>query len=109
MGKAALKTVIEEKGKLDNTKMFELGTYLMTLLFSEVTYEEEDALIKEEVAEIYSGKYEYSEAAKLLERTNIDSRKLTDEEKFVKYVKIAEQYIEDEDGVNAERMLNKAA
>ncbi len=71
----------------------------------------QDANIKKEVAEIHAAKKDYDRAAKVLEKINLDNshRTIDADEKAQTYVTIAEYWFEDDDAVNAEKFINKAA
>ncbi len=67
--------------------------------------------MKRQVAEIYAAKQDYERAAKTLEKINLENahRQVDTEEKAQVYVSIAEYWFEDDDAVNAEKFINKAA
>lgn len=63
------------------------------------------------MSEIHSAKKDYSSAAKLLEKINIESgnRQVAPDDKVDICVTIAEYWFEDDEAVNAEKFINKAA
>lgn len=63
------------------------------------------------MAEIFAAKKDYGSAAKLLEKIPLDNtnRYILEDEKVAIYVQIAEHWFDDEDAVNAEKFINKAA
>jgi len=75
-----------------------------------VAFEEQDSIIRENLAAVYEEEENWSEAAKLL-RGILDGggQIFEDEYKANIYIKIAQLYLEDEDNVNAETYLNKAS
>jgi COP9 signalosome complex subunit 4 len=103
----------EEFSKLDNTAGLEVGQHLIDLIATtrNIAYEEEDALMKKQVAEIYSAKGDNEKAARTLEKINLEntSREVSAEEKADIYVQIAEYWFVEDDAVNAEKYINKAA
>ena len=74
-----------------------------------VTYDEDDAFLREGVAAYLENCGEYSEAAKTLSRINMDCGKYTDDQKAAAYVHIAELFLEEDDSVEAERFNNRAS
>ncbi len=63
------------------------------------------------MASIYLAKSNNEQAAKILEKINLEntSRQVSAEEKARVYVQIAEIWFEEDDAVNAEKFINKAA
>lgn len=63
------------------------------------------------MAEVYAAKKDYEKAARTLEKINLENpnRNIFADEKAEIYVQIAEYWFEDEDAVNAEKFINKAA
>ena len=63
------------------------------------------------MAEIYAAKKDFDKAARILEKVNLENpnREIFPDEKAETYVQIAEYWFEDEDAVNAEKFINKAA
>jgi hypothetical protein len=63
------------------------------------------------VAEVHSAKKEFDKAARILERVNLENahRQVSPHEKAETYIKISEYWFEEDDSVNAEKFINKAA
>jgi tetratricopeptide (TPR) repeat protein len=104
----------EELKKLSLDSALEIGLYAIESINAHrhIAFEEEDAAIKREVAEIHAAKKDYDKAAKILEKINLENahRNVDADEKVQVYVKIAEYWFEDDgDAVNAEKYINKAA
>jgi COP9 signalosome complex subunit 4 len=103
----------EEFSKLDNNAGLEVGQHLIDLIAAtrNIAYEEEDAALKKQVAEIYSAKGDNEKAARTLEKINLEntSREVTADEKAEIYVQVAEYWFVEDDAVNAEKYINKAA
>jgi COP9 signalosome complex subunit 4 len=103
----------EEFEKLDNDPALEVGQHLIDLIAAtrNIAFEEEDALIKKTVAEIYSARDDNERAARTLERINLEntSRIISADEKAEIYVQVAEYWFSADDAVNAEKFINKAA
>jgi len=76
-----------------------------------VSFEEEDFIIRELLAEVLQAEGNWSEAAKLLAAINLETgtRCRTSMQKAEKYVKIAELYLEDGDPVAADTFCTRAA
>ncbi|KAI0028470.1 hypothetical protein K488DRAFT_80667 [Vararia minispora EC-137] len=74
------------------------------------TYEEQVNQLKFELANIFEGEEEWSEAARTLMSLNLDaSSRTTDDEKLRFYVRIVRLHLEEEDSVQAEMYYNRAA
>lgn len=61
---------------MSNDFALELGTYIIETLASSrnvLTFEEEDAGLKKQVAEIYAAKKDFERAAKILDKINLES------------------------------------
>lgn len=71
----------------------------------------QDTSFKRQVSEICAAKRDYEKAARTLEKINLENanRPVQESEKADIYVSIAEHWFEDEDAVNAEKFINKAA
>jgi len=107
-----LQQVAEKMEKLKNTEVKELGLHALEKLRGRVvSFEEEDFLIRELLAECLQAEGNWSEAAKLLAAINLEtgSRCRTSTQKAEKYVKIAELYLEDDDPVSADTFCTRAA
>ena len=98
--------------KLNNASMIEVGTFALEQICPRVTsFEEEDAKIREQLAEAFAAKRDFYTAAKTLAVINLEgsSRSISPEEKAETYVKVAEFFIEADDNVSAESYNSKAA
>eukprot|EP01111_Echinosteliopsis_oligospora_P004221 TRINITY_DN1672_c0_g1_i1.p1 TRINITY_DN1672_c0_g1~~TRINITY_DN1672_c0_g1_i1.p1 ORF type:complete len:399 (+),score=139.35 TRINITY_DN1672_c0_g1_i1:55-1251(+) len=76
-----------------------------------VAFEEQVSVIRIQLAKIYEDESEWRESAKILVAIPLDSgqRFLSPAEKVDIYVKIARLYLEDEESVQAEAYINRAA
>jgi len=112
----------EAMAKLNNDAALDFGLFAIEQMASrQVVLEVEvipdhilmskDAKIKKEVAEIHAAKKNYEQAARILERINYEgmNAKVSVDEKAEVYVQIAEHWFEEDDSVNAEKYINKAA
>lgn len=77
----------------------------------QLSFEDEDASFKKQVAEIYAAKKDFEKAARTLEKINLDNanRIVSEDEKASLLVQIAELWFEDDDAVFAEKYISKAA
>mmetsp|Transcript_32751 Transcript_32751/g.37135 ORF Transcript_32751/g.37135 Transcript_32751/m.37135 type:complete len:407 (+) Transcript_32751:64-1284(+) len=97
---------------LRNDERLELGNFLVGAIRPRVvSFEEEDALIREEISKVYEDQEDWGQAAQVLSGMNIESGNKTWslKEKLEKYIKIAEFYLEDDNYVAAEMNMSKAA
>jgi COP9 signalosome complex subunit 4 len=105
--------VINQFKDLNNDDCLSTGTYLVDLFAASrnIAFEEEDARVKKEVADIHSARSNNEQAARMLEKINLEntSREVSPDEKAQIYVQIAELWFEEDDAVNAEKFINKAA
>jgi COP9 signalosome complex subunit 4 len=88
-----------------------VGTHALSVLEPRVgSFEEQDASIREILAEAYQAQEEYLEAAKMLQGIKLESsqRLVSDETKIRTWMRICRLYLEEEDTTNAVRFLNKA-
>lgn len=103
----------EEFAKLNNDAGLDIGQHLVDLIAStrNIALEEEDASIKKLLAEIYAAKNDNEKAARTLEKINLENttREISADEKADVYVQIAEYWFSEDDAVNAEKYINKAA
>jgi COP9 signalosome complex subunit 4 len=99
--------------ELQNDPALELGQHLIDLLAStrNIAFEEEDAAVKKALAQVYDAKGDTGKAARTLEKINLENaaRVVSPDEKAEVYVQIAEYWFQEDDHVNAEKYLNKAA
>jgi COP9 signalosome complex subunit 4 len=112
LSRSVLGDLAKKLKELPGAMVLDLGDYILDKLAPRVvSFEEEDCAIREQVAEVHAAKENYAAAAKVLERINLENahRTVTPHEKTEKFVSIAEYWFEEDDHVNAERFINKAA
>ncbi|KAK2740749.1 hypothetical protein FQN57_005981 [Myotisia sp. PD_48] len=88
----------------------EVGQYAITTLETRSTsVEEQDALLRETLADAYEAEGEYLSAAKILQGIHLDSsqRLISDKAKIGMWIRIIRLYLEEDDTVNAETYVNK--
>ena len=75
-----------------------------------VSFEDQDALIREILADAYQEQEDYIEAAKVLQGIQLESsqRKISDDAKIRIWVRICRLYLEEDDTTSAESYLNRA-
>lgn len=75
-----------------------------------VSFEEQDAAIREILADAFQEQEDYVEAAKILQGLQLESsqRKVTDELKVKTWIRICRLYLEEDDTTSAESYLNRA-
>lgn len=75
-----------------------------------VSFEEQDALIRETLADAYQEQDNYVEAAKMLQGIQLESsqRKISDDSKVRTWIRICRLYLEEDDTTSAESFLNRA-
>ena len=96
----------------DNESLLPIAEHSVAAIAPKVTsFEEEDVLIREQLAEVLSAKGDYIGAAQVLTCINMEgsSRIYTAAEKCEKYVQIAEFYLEGDDSVSAESYISKSS
>ncbi|MCJ1278542.1 hypothetical protein MMC21_006359 [Puttea exsequens] len=83
---------------------------LQTLESRVVSFEEQDAEIRDIMADAYQDQEDWVDAAKMLQGINLESsqRKIEDEQKVKTWIRICRLYIEDDDTTTAESYLNRA-
>lgn len=87
-----------------------VGSHLTEALQSQLAlFEEQDATVREILADGYEAEEEYSAAAKALQGINLDStqREVLDRKKVETWIRIVRDFLEDDDTVAAETGLNK--
>ena len=88
-----------------------VGTHALLALQSRVvSFEEQDALIRETLADAYQAQDDYIEAAKMLQGIQLESsqRKISDNSKVRTWIRICRLYLEEDDTTSAESYLNRA-
>jgi len=89
----------------------ESGGYALEALQSRVvSFEEQDASIREILADAFQEQENYVEAAKILQGLRLESsqRKVPDEVKVRTWIRICRLYLEEDDTTSAESYLNRA-
>ena len=89
----------------------EAGRHALQALESRVvSFEEQDASIREIVADAFQEQEDYVDAAKILQGIQLDSsqRKVSDDEKVRIWIRICRLYLEEDDTASAESYLNRA-
>lgn len=87
-----------------------VGSHLATVLQSQVTsFEEQDALVREILADGYEAEEDWTAAAKALQGIHLDStqRQVSDTSKVQTWIRIVRCFLEDDDTVSAESALNR--
>ena len=89
----------------------ESGRHALEALQSRaVSFEEQDASIREILADAFQEQEDYIEAAKILQGLQLESsqRKIPDEVKVRTWIRICRLYLEEDDTTSAESFLNRA-
>ncbi|KAL4902641.1 signalosome subunit 4 [Aspergillus multicolor] len=105
-----LDSFIEILRKLTPETQIKVGQHAVTLLQSRSTsVEEQDAQIREILADAYESEEEYIAAAKALQGIHIDSsqRLVSDSSKVKLWIRIVRLYLEEDDTTSAEAFLNR--
>ncbi|KAL2037682.1 hypothetical protein N7G274_009627 [Stereocaulon virgatum] len=95
----------------DPEAKIQVGTHaLETLQPRVVSFEEQDAAIREIIADAYTAQDDFIEAAKILSGIQLESsqRKISDDAKVRIWMRICRLYLEDDDTTSAESYLNRA-
>ena len=95
----------------DTDAKISVGTQaLQTLTSRVVSFEEQDAAIRELMADAYQEQEDFIEAAKMLQGIQLESsqRKISDDSKVRTWIRICRLYIEEDDTTTAESYLNRA-
>lgn len=96
--------------KLSSDTIIKVGQHAVTLLQSRSTsVEEQDAQIREILADAYEADEEYIAAARALRGIRIDSsqRRVSDMAKVKLWIRIVRLYLEEDDTTSAETFLNR--
>ncbi|KAL1960963.1 hypothetical protein VTO42DRAFT_4851 [Malbranchea cinnamomea] len=105
-----LDSFIQALRNLPSDTQIDVGQHAISALQSRSTsVEEQDALIREIVADAYEAEEEYIAAAKVLQGIHLDSsqRLISDDAKVRMWIRIVRLYLEEDDTTNAESYLNK--
>ena len=107
-----LSSAVEAIGSIKGTKSkIEVGTHaLQTLESRVVSFEEQDAMLREIMADAYQEQEDFIDAAKMLQGIQLESsqRKISDDAKVRTWMRICRLYIEEDDTTSAESYLNRA-
>ena len=88
-----------------------VGTHaLQTLESRVVSFEEQDAMLREIMADAYQEQEDFIDAAKMLQGIQLESsqRRISDDAKVKTWMRICRLYIEEDDTTSAESYLNRA-
>ncbi|MCJ1233483.1 hypothetical protein MMC14_001441 [Varicellaria rhodocarpa] len=103
---------VQSLGTLGSAKIkIEVGQYALQALQARVvSFEEQDACLRDIVADAYQQQEDYVDAAKVLQGIQLESsqRKINDEEKVRTWIRICRLYLEEDDTTSAESYLNRA-
>lgn len=101
----ALKIVVNRETKIEAGQRA-----LQALQPRVVSFEEQDASIREILADAYQEQEDYIDAAKVLEGIQLNSsqRKISDDERVKTWIRICRLYLEEDDTTSAETYLNRA-
>ncbi len=107
-----LGSAVEAIKSLPNTEAkIDVGTHALQSLESRVvSFEEQDAMIREIMADAYTEQEDFIDAAKMLQGIQLESsqRKISDDAKVRTWMRICRLYIEEDDTTSAESYLNRA-
>lgn len=107
-----LASVVDAIKSITNAEdRIEVGTHALLALESRVvSFEEQDALIRETLADAYQEQDDYVGAAKMLQGIQLESsqRKISDDSKVRTWIRICRLFLEEDDTTNAESYLNRA-
>lgn len=92
------------------TKIHAGTTALHSLSSRLVSFEEQDAQLREMLADAYTLQEDYIEAAKVLQGIQLESsqRRIPDDHKVATWIRICRLYLEEDDTMSAETYLNRA-
>ena len=103
---------VQSLGALGSAKIkIEVGQYALQALQARVvSFEEQDAWLRDIVADAYQQQENYVDAAKVLQGIQLESsqRKINDDEKVKTWIRICRLYLEEDDTTSAESYLNRA-
>ena len=107
-----LSSAVEAVSSIKSTESkIEVGTHaLQTLESRVVSFEEQDAMLREIMADAYQEQEDFIDAAKMLQGIQLESsqRKISDDAKVRTWMRICRLYIEEDDTTSAESYLNRA-
>ena len=99
------------RGLSSTEAQIDVGTHALQILEPRVvSFEEQDAMIREIMADAYTGQEDFIDAAKMLQGIQLESsqRKISDDDKVRTWMRICRLYIEEDDTTSAESYLNRA-
>ena len=103
---------VEALRNLPNSDVkIESGRYALAALQSRVvSFEEQDACIREILADAFQEQEDYAEAAKILQGLQLESsqRRVPEDVKVRTWIRICRLYLEEDDTTSAESYLNRA-
>ncbi|KIX01702.1 uncharacterized protein Z518_09428 [Rhinocladiella mackenziei CBS 650.93] len=105
-----LASLIKSLTSVPSEVKVKVGSHIAEALRSHLaSYEEQDAAVREILADGYEAEEEYSAAAKALQGINLDTtqRQVSDRSKVETWIRIVRYYLEEDDTVAAETALNK--
>ena len=110
--RSLLGSAVEAIRSLKSTdSKIDAGTQAIQILEPRVvSFEEQDAQLREIVADAYTEQDDFVDAAKTLQGIQLESsqRKITDDAKFKTWMRICRLYLEEDDTTVAESYLNRA-
>ncbi|MCJ1226229.1 hypothetical protein MMC12_002879 [Toensbergia leucococca] len=95
----------------DSAAKIDAGTYALNALDSRVVqFDEQDAMIREILADAYQHQEDFIEAAKVLQGIQLESssHQTSDDVKVKTWIRICRLYLEEDDTTSAESFLNRA-
>eukprot|EP00850_Spirogloea_muscicola_P004398 SM000019S04942 [mRNA] locus=s19:146338:147714:+ [translate_table: standard] len=107
-----LQLFAQDLGRLEPEAHKDVAQYALAQIQPRVvSFEEQVALMREGLAELYEDEEEWSKAAQMLGGIDLDSglRGLDDTYKLAKCVKIALLFLEDDEALHAETYIKKAS
>lgn len=110
--KSLLSSLVENVGKLDPSAGKNVCHYILQSIQPRlISFEEQATAVRVHLSKIYENEQQWVEAAKILREIPLESgqKVYSVDFKMEVYLKIARLYLEDEDHVNAEAYINRAA
>ena len=105
-----LTTVLNLVGAASSDTKVQVGSHIVNALQTQTaSFEEQDAVVRELLAQGYEAEEEYTSAAKALQGINLDTtqRSVSEVAKVHMGIRIVRNYLEDDDTVSAETALNR--
>ena len=110
--KSLLSSLVESVGKLNPNAAKNVCHYILQSIQPRlISFEEQATAVRVHLSKIYENEQQWVEAAKILREIPLESgqKVYSVDFKMDVYLKIARLYLEDEDHVNAEAYINRAA